>query len=182
VERQPDNPARDRLGLVQALRREQAFIQAYAYAIVRDHHIAEDVYQEVAMVLAENWETVPIDLPRPWLKEVVRRKALEASRRAHRHVLLGDDTLEFLADTFDQQTTDEGRLREALADCVKKLSPEVRAVIDCRYLEACSCQTIAERFGRTVQSIYAVLKRTRASLAQCVARADPSLGEGNINA
>lgn len=166
---------RARLGLVQALAREQAFVQAYAYAIVRDHHLAEDVYQEVAVVLAQDWDRVPVGLPHAWLKEVVRRKALEVSRRAHRHVLLTDDTLESLAGAFDHRAADDGRLRETLAECVRKLSPNVRAVLECRYRDDCSCEATAARLGRTVQSVYAVLKRARLSLSECIALADSEL-------
>ena len=93
MDHDPASSASARLGLVQALTLEQGFIQAYAYAIVRDLHLAEDVYQEVAIILAQDWDQVPPGLPRPWLKEVVRRKALEVSRRARRHVLLGECTM-----------------------------------------------------------------------------------------
>ena len=159
-----------RLDLVHALANEQAFIQAYAYAIVRDFHLAEDVYQEVAVILAQDWEQVPAGLPRPWLKELVRRKALEVARRARRHVLLADETLELLAGAFDAAHVEDGRLREALAKCVGKLPPDIRAVVDLRYRQDLTCEHIAERIGRSVQGVYAVLKRTRTTLAECIAK------------
>lgn len=173
-------PAQERLDLVRLLVREQSFIMAYAYAIVRDHHLTEDVYQEVALILANEWDTIPADAPRPWLKEVVRRKALEAARRSRRHVLLSPDTLLALAGAFDPERETEAAhgddpLREAMAVCVEKLPLAVRRVIDGRYRDGLSCEGIASQVGRSVQSIYATLKRARAALASCVGRTMISL-------
>src|SRR6185295_18586586 len=78
------NPA-ERIQLVQAVTRHQSMIQAYAYAVVRDFHLAEDIYQEVAVIVAERWESVPSgDGLVPWLRETTRRKALEALRKQRR--------------------------------------------------------------------------------------------------
>ncbi len=168
-------PAQERLDLVRLLVREQSFIMAYAYAIVRDHHLAEDVYQEVALILANEWGTIPADAPRPWLKEMVRRKALEVARRARRHVLLSPETLAALAGAFSPDSSaargcGEDYLLEAMAACVQKLPEEIRRLIDARYREGLSCEGVAERIGRSVQGVYAMLKRARAALAQCVDR------------
>jgi len=161
--------------------REQAFIQAYAFAIVRDHHLAEDVYQEVALILAQEWDTIPTDAPRPWLKEMVRRKALEAARKARRHVLLGPETLLAVADAFDAPTEtapgDEA-LRQAMAACVQKLPDDMRAVVDGRYRDDLSCERIAEHVGRSVQAVYALLKRARVALADCDERIAPAVEKG----
>src|SRR5690606_24153941 len=120
-------------------------------------------------ILANDWNTIPLDAPRPWLKEMVRRKALEAARRSRRHVLLSPDTLLALAGAFDPEAHDAGKhggdpLREAMAACVEKLPFEVRRVIDGRYREGLRCEDIAVQVGRSVQAVYATLKRARAAL------------------
>src|SRR4029079_1723810 len=82
--------------------RHQSMIQAYAYAIVRDFHAAEDVYQEVAVIVAERWESVPSgERLVPWLRETTRRKALEALRKLRRaSAALSDGVLEKLGESF----------------------------------------------------------------------------------
>lgn len=176
-----DQPAtessRSRLDLVQTLSREHGFILAYAYAIVRDHHGAEDVYQDVALTLARDWDRVPAGIPRPWLKEMVRRKALEVARRIRRHVLLGEDALAGLADAIEQEDpagTSLAPLRAALARCLDKLPAETRAVVESRYRDEATCEAIATQVGRTVSGIYALLKRSRSMLAACIERTMPS--------
>lgn len=167
----------DRLDLVRLLTRHQAFILAYAHAIVRDHHLAEDTYQEVGLILARDWERLPAGVPLPWLKELVRRKALEVGRRARRHALFSSETLEALGEAFpaSDEDGDEG-LRSAMADCVRKLPEAIRAVVEARYRDGSSCEDIAVAAGRSVQGVYALLKRARQALAACVGQVDPSYG------
>ncbi|MBA3684696.1 MAG: sigma-70 family RNA polymerase sigma factor [Planctomycetes bacterium] len=171
-----------RIELVRVLTHHQAFIQAYAYAIVRDHHLAEDVFQEVAAILAADWENVPHDVPLPWLKEMVRRKALETARKARRHVLLSAETLVNLAGAFAETEDGDADLRSAMAACVAKLPQDARLVVEARYRDNLECEAIAERLRRSVQGVYALLKRARSALAECVQRAEPGMRTGRADA
>jgi RNA polymerase sigma-70 factor (ECF subfamily) len=160
-----------RVRLVQVLTQHQVMIQAYAYAIVRDHHLAEDVYQEVAAIVAGRADTVPEDDGvLPWLREITRRKALELRRRSRRiGILLSDEVIDALAPAFEQTASETGAdLRQAMADCVDKLPPEARTVVEGRYGSDRSCEELAEEIGRSVQGVYGMLKRLRLALARCV--------------
>jgi RNA polymerase sigma-70 factor, ECF subfamily len=169
-------PAADRRELMRLVMGHQGFIKAYALAITRDHHLAEDVFQEVCLLLAEQWERTPAGLPVPWLKEVVRRQSLKAATRARRHVLLSHEALVVIGDAFPAPTEDEDRgLRNAMVDCLGKLTGITRKVVEARYSEGSSCENIAAAVGRSVQSVYAILKRSRIALEDCVRRVDPSL-------
>jgi RNA polymerase sigma-70 factor (ECF subfamily) len=164
------NPS-ERIELVQAVTRHQSMIQAYAYAIVRDFHAAEDVFQEVAVIVAERWETVPAgDGLIPWLRETTRRKALEALRRQRRSsIVLSDHILEKLGDSFTPGGPGHD-LKDALAGCLSRLEGSSRAILEARCSQGLPGEVIAQRVGRTIQSVYSILKRTRMILAQCVER------------
>ena len=151
-------------------------IQAYAYAIVRDFHLAEDVYQDVASILAERWET----LPRggglvAWLRETTRRKALEARRRSRRMpVVLSEEVLERLETHFPPREPDgppQEDLRDTMARCVEELERTALWVVRTRYGEGKSCEEIARQLGRSIQGVYSIVKRARLVLAECVDRA-----------
>ncbi len=175
----PDHASNERLELVRLLTRNQSFILAYAYAIVRDHHLVEDVYQEVAAVLAADWDDLPVgEGLHPWLKQVVRRKSLEIGRKARRHILLSPEALASVAGAFGEQAVQDTALRTAMAQCVEKLGGDARQVVESRYRDCLSCETIAGRIGRSVQSVYAILKRARVALAACVRDAHPSFDGG----
>jgi RNA polymerase sigma-70 factor (ECF subfamily) len=170
--------ARDRVELVQELACHQGLIQAYAYAIVRDFHIAEDVYQDVALVLAERFEELPRgEALKPWLRETTRRKALEARRKQQKTgPLLSEDVLELLGGHFGETAAEEREqeqrrsMGEAMTHCLAQLHDAPRDVLEARYGRSLSCEQIAEQMGRTIQSIYALIKRARLSLAECVDR------------
>jgi RNA polymerase sigma-70 factor (ECF subfamily) len=167
-----------RVQAVAFLSRHQRLIHAYAYSIVNDFHLAEDVAQEVALVVAGAWEEMPAETgPREaWLREVIRRKALELRRRHRgRMALLPAETLDLVAGAFpleqDQpQASAAMAEREALARCLARLGGDARTVVEARYLERLDCSAIAERVRRPISSVYTVLKRARIILAECVGR------------
>jgi RNA polymerase sigma-70 factor (ECF subfamily) len=171
----------NRVQLVQVLARHQGMVKAYAYAILRDFHLAEDVFQEVAVILAERWESVPSGEGLiPWLREATRRKSLETRRKLHRATpTLSEEVLEQVGAAFGPPERDAERrrsLQDVLSQCVGKLMGVARQVIEARWGEGLSCEQIASRIGRSVQGVYAILKRARLLLVQCVDRSLVSQG------
>jgi RNA polymerase sigma-70 factor, ECF subfamily len=166
----------ERVELVQALARTLPAVRAYAYAILRDFHIAEDAAQEVALLAAARWDDLPRGEPfLAWARETARRKALELRRKA------ADSrrrTRAFAAEISEETwTAVEARFRDpgpdlagALQDCLTRLPPPSLDAIVARYGENRPCEEIAGRLGRTVQSVYALLKRARLALVACVDR------------
>lgn len=167
--------SQDQIKIVQVFTRYQRTIQAYAYAIVHDMHLAEDVTQEVAIVLATEWQSVAEreDLT-SWLLEVTRRKALESSRRSGRSaVTLSEEVLEQVGDQFSAQVSTTGTGSEdsaMMAECVGRLVRVSQRVVHARYAESLTCEEIAAQIGRSVQSVYSILKRARLMLVQCFER------------
>jgi RNA polymerase sigma-70 factor (ECF subfamily) len=169
------------MSLVRLLAEHRRMVVAYAYAITGDLHLAEDAAQEVALVVAERWDQVPRDAGVvPWLKEVTRRRALEALRRFGRRPALDPELLESLAEAFPSGEDEErARRRELVSRCLGKLGGDARAVIAGRYWDGLDCERIAERLGRTVKAVYGILARSRVALADCIENglADSHRGE-----
>jgi RNA polymerase sigma-70 factor (ECF subfamily) len=164
--------------VVELVVRHRRMIQAYAYVIVRDHHLAEDIYQDVAVVVAKREDALPPDDQIvPWLKEVTRRKSLETLRKSKRMPpTLSEDMLALLAERFEPQSAQEEakRLRELRSElirkCVDKLTGTAGKVVRIRYGSetATSCEQIARLLGRSVKAVYNVMGRARLALAKCV--------------
>lgn len=169
----PSASALLRVRLVQVLTRHQLMITAYARAITGDAHLAEDVYQEVAVILAQDPTRIPLadEEVAVWLRSVTRRKALETGRQARRTPRLADDVIELVGGHFEPGAPDGlATLREAMASCLSSLPQDQRSIIDGRYRDDLTCEAIAEQVGRSVQGVYAVLKRVRVALQDCVER------------
>ena len=168
-----------RLQIVQFLARHQTMIQGYAYAISRDFHVAEDVYQEVAVIVADRWETLPNDeeLGR-WLRECTRRKTLEVSRRTrHMPVTMSNEILDQVGAHFGTGSGEEARgsnMRDIVAECAEKLRGMARRVVLARYRDNRACAEIAAELQRSVQGVYSILKRARRALAECIESMKPS--------
>jgi len=166
-----DGP-RAELRLIEILTRYQIMIQAYAHAIVQDFQLAEDVYQDVATFIVLNEQKIPPSAGlEPWLREVTRRKALEIRRRVRKLPRpLADDVIEAIAPSFVRANTEGEDLRDRLIECTQKLQTSARAVVHARYAENLNCAQIAERMRLSIQSVYAILKRSKVALHHCVQR------------
>lgn len=149
---------------------QQRFIQAYAYAICRDFHAAEDVFQEVALVLARQ-QPPPGEAFLPWIKAIIRHKAVDAVRRHGRTTALDQDVMELMErDADTESNAGDAELRQRLAQCLDRLGGDARRVIIGRYAEDLPCEKLAAELGRSVEAVYAVLKRARQRLGACIER------------
>ncbi len=167
---EPGDQQRQRTAMEQALVHRR-MIEAYAFAITRDFHLADDIYQEVALILLAKPDPLPSG---PgfmlWLKEIIRRKSMELLRKRNRlSRMLSDEAFASIAAVLPAEAEDG--LAEAMVRCVDKLSGDSRQGIIARYAEGLAVPDIARRLGRSVQGTYAVLKRARLALEECVARA-----------
>jgi len=59
---------------------------------------------------------------------------------------------------------------EVLRDCIRKLDPRDYMLVQMRYDHELDVETIAERLGRSVQSVYKRLARIHDVLLHCVRR------------
>jgi RNA polymerase sigma-70 factor, ECF subfamily len=172
----PDDSSQLRISLVQFLSHQQAMLRGYAYALCGDYHVADDAVQELSLIVAADPHRALAgdeDAAR-WLRAVLRNKTFELARRAGRQQrALSDDVLKALAQSMDELDDESvarhSRMRMAMAECVSSLAGDARCVVEARYCENLSCELIATHVKRSVQAVYAMLKRVRLSLADCVA-------------
>ncbi len=157
--------------LPEFIARYRRAVLGYIYAIVRDYHLAEDVYQETLLVLARQWqsyETVHSFLS--LAREIGRRQALSALRKNQRApLLLSEEALDALDAAFDAGAVAEPPL-EALEHCLQKAPSFWRNVIRLRYWEHSSVLEIAGALGRSPNTISVTLNRVRLRLADCIRR------------
>ncbi len=150
----------------------RAMLLAYIVAIVRDPDLAEDIFQNVAMVVLDKAHGVAKDeeFP-PWARRVARLEALTALRKRKRvPELLDQSVLELLEDHWSFTETEPAPKRKALRECVEKLSPYARQLIQLRFVDECSAQEVASQLNRSPNTIYVALSRTYRHLAGCVER------------
>lgn len=164
--------------LLQQLMEHRSRLWALAYSIVRDYHMAGDVIQEVCIKVGKNADKY--DPSRPllgWALTITRNAALEALRKQKRQACpMEDETLTALQDKLvEMPERDESQRFFALKNCLGRVSPENREVLEKMYLDKVSVAEIAQKIKRTEKATNSLLQRLRASMAKCI---DGVLREG----
>jgi RNA polymerase sigma-70 factor (ECF subfamily) len=156
--------------LVVLLLRERVKLLAYIRSIVRDDHLAEDIFQEVAVLAVRKRDEIRDGRHfLAWMRLSSRHLALKTLRE-RRHQLLMDESL---LDLLDEQWAEHdlastADLVEALRHCMERLSPHARNLIKLRYAEGISGTRLAEVVDRSLNTVYVTLSRIHRSLGDCI--------------
>jgi RNA polymerase sigma-70 factor (ECF subfamily) len=159
--------------VVRELLRERAKLLGYIWAIVRDHHLAEDVFQDVTVLAMERaGEIRNDDHLMLWARKAARFKALELLRKKARLPLaLDGDVLELLeaewagVDSF--AIADEV---DHLRACIDRLTPHARRILHLRYTAGLTGIQVAGVVNVKVSSVYVALTRIHQALEDCIRR------------
>lgn len=144
---------------------------AFAYAVLRDFHAAEDAYQEASLVALRRMDEFTGEGFEPWFWKILRNvlgTRLRAARRSRIRPL--SEILERLeaAELEESVPPDPEERVEYLIECLSRLGGRAREILRWRFLEGLEVSEIARRLGRTVQAAYAMVKRSRRALRECV--------------
>ena len=141
-------------------------VYGYARSILRDEHEAEDIRQQVFVRLITSIgsykeRSVPFAA---WLLRVTHNMAIDYLRR--RRPILCEE-----ARSPNVRAEERGReLSEALTTALSELPPIQRDVIVLRHVAGYSPSEIAERLGKSEDSIHGLHHRGRRALKQSLAR------------
>lgn len=150
-------------------------LYAYIFTLIHNQTDSDDLLQETSLVLWDKFDALnPPDDFAAWACRIAYFKVLDFSKKRQRsRVLFGQALLERLAETAIEQSAalqlDERR--DALADCIEKLSARDRELLGWRFAEGGSTRSAAARAGKRVDAVYKSLARIRRALFDCVTRA-----------
>ncbi len=132
----------------------------FAYQILKDESLAQDVFQEAFIRLQTNLDTV--EQPKAWLYTTIRRLAIDQLRRARKVVPFAaagldesEDRHSDLADTAlspDAQAEHDERTG-LMRICIERLEPRAQALVRLKFIENLSYKQIAQRLGMTVSHV-----------------------------
>ena len=157
--------------ILRILMQSRSRIEAAAWMVVRDAHVAEDIFQNV--VLKALTKGISFDVEGAvlsWAFITARREGLDWSRR-YRKESIGLDvtTLELLEQEWLSETASYGEARlEALRLCLKGLPDKSSRLLRLRYFEDNSCGEIAKKLGTGLNAVYKRLSRLHQRLKDCV--------------
>ncbi|MBN1394413.1 MAG: sigma-70 family RNA polymerase sigma factor [Pirellulales bacterium] len=159
---------------VELLSRHRGQLFGFIYALVRRLDDAEDIYQDTALVMWSKFrEYEPETNFLGWACTIARYRAanfLKSERRRRRYFSQAVQE-ELAALQASISPRDAGLQQEALVDCMERLPESDRRLVELCYGGGESFRQVAERLGRSPQSVYDALCRIRRVLFKCIARA-----------
>ena len=153
--------------------------EAMVLALVGDPHVAEDLYQQAALIMTRKKNAVPDDGRfLPWSRKVIINVVREHRRQKARQrvSLLDERSLEHIAGALER--LDEAFLeerRDALRRCLDKMKAPQRKLLHARYEENRSIRDLASESSRSRGAVETMLYRLRRILTACV---EQKLGTG----
>lgn len=157
--------------IVRVLMQERVKLLAFAWAIVRDAHLAEDVLQEVTLAAIRKRDQIhDADHLRAWLRRSARFEALGRMRLSdHANVLMDDQMLDRLESRWEQtDAVDHGEMVQALHHCLGELSPASVRMLKLRYVEGLRGEKLAQAMNQKLRTHYLNLARIMRTVQQCV--------------
>jgi len=151
---------------------EQA-VRAFVRRLVPSHSDAEDVMQDVCVVLWEKFESFREGADfRAWAFGVARFEVLGWLRDKGRdRLVLNEEVVLKIAEESARAEPDLERQREALELCMTKVPAAQRELLMLAYQPEARIQEVAQGSGRSVPGFYQWLHRMRRMLLDCIRRA-----------
>ncbi len=145
---------------------------SYILSMVRDWNTAEDIFQDVSVIILTKAEKQqdPIEYPSAWFREIARRSILDFWKKNKRKKqFLSEKTLDIVTSLYAEKAATPSRSEiSALRKCLQKLPAKFRSLISLRYGHKLSMKMIAERLSKTPGSIQVSLSRIRSQLLACL--------------
>jgi RNA polymerase sigma-70 factor (ECF subfamily) len=145
-------------------------VRAYVAAAIRSFADRDDVVQQVALTVARRFEEYDPSRPfLPWVLWLAKSRITDFHRlQGRQRTVLSDAHLDSLATALVELQPEVSARREALEQCLERLAPEARRLIELRYHQQWPITQIASARQSTPGSIRVTLFRIREMLANCI--------------
>lgn len=155
--------------------RYQCRVIEYVNGVVLDRDLADEVSQEAFLAAFQSLETFDQRSEfATWLIGIARNKAVSALRsriaRRRREQKVGLESLvQWQLDSLEKASESQQRERiESLRECIEKLPPQQRELLQRHYHENESAVSIAKGLKRKASGVRMTLMRLRQLLGRCV--------------
>ena len=157
---------------LQAFLTNESDLRAFVRSLVRDPHVADDVFQEVALTCWQKFDRYEKHRPfGAWARGIAANQIKQMWDRAGRQpVVFSPETVEAILAAFDRTEDGASSRIEGLRECVQGLPPRSQQLLSYRYEHSLNCDKIASLIKASRDAVYKALARIRMRLADCVTR------------
>ncbi|MEM9186765.1 MAG: sigma-70 family RNA polymerase sigma factor [Planctomycetota bacterium] len=168
-EGEPDGRAR----FARVFAQHDRWLYAYLVSLLGSSADAEEVFQEVCVVLWRDYEKFDPDTSFVKWASVVAHYQVQRYRRtlSKQAKTLSDEVVDLLASEAAAKADLMDSRRHALHDCLKKLrASDLELVRHCYADGRRTMKLVAESLGRPVNTVYKAMNRVRKALHDCIDR------------
>ena len=157
----------------------QRRLYAYILMLLPRPADADDVFQQTSITLwGRRAQFQPGTSFSAWSSRVAYNTVLNfRAKLARERVRFDDDLLTRIASRAERLAPELDARRAALHDCLAKLPPNDRELLERRYAPGVTIKALAGAIGRPVEGLYKALRRIHDALTDCVDRATRRQGE-----
>ena len=143
---------------------------SFAYSVLRDFQASEDAYQQAALIAHRRIGQFTGGRFESWFLAILRNVIGTRIRSSRRNVILNNDALldRMAAVAAEPSAPEPEQKVDAVVGCVERLGQPLRRILELRFVEGLPCEEIARQIGRTIQATYAMIKRSRQALRDCI--------------
>ena len=155
------------------VRENSTMLTSFLRCTVKDPTTVDDLFQETFLIAWKNLSRYDRSRPfAPWIRGIATRLVLAERRRRTRFKALDENDLSKLDGFFTDLNASPGdtwsEKLDTLRQCLDRLRPPMRRVLDLRYEGNLGCQSIAEAVGDSIEAVKKRLQRARSALALCL--------------
>ncbi len=151
-------------------------LQAYILSLVPHFGDAEDILQQVRLVLWKEFDRYDASKEfGPWACTIAYYQVLAYRKSSKRRFTVSQDLLDALAPEALRSAADTSDEYDALLKCLERLGASKRSMLMQYYSSKKSMRVLAEDLGLSFHALRHSILRTRMALADCINR---RLGQG----
>jgi len=148
----------------------QPVVAAYISSLVPNEHQADDILQNVALVIVQKYPEY--DTSRPfdaWAIGIARNEILVFRRKQSRdRHTFSDELLDQITEEYIDKASELNEIKRALGHCISLIQPKWRKILELRYSMGLEVKVVAKQLGLNINTALNALYRIRMALRKCV--------------
>ena len=150
----------------------QPIIAAFVRSLIPNRQDADDLLQDTAVTLLEEFASYDPDRPFfAWALGVAKNKALHKRRAQARSRLVFEPAIvDTMTELIEERSSHLENMAHALRQCLQQVSGRQREILQLRYGDALKPREICERTRLAPATVRSMLSHIRAALHKCISR------------
>ena len=145
-------------------------IQAFILGMVRNSSVAEDIFQNVSIILWEKFDSYEPSLSfKAWARGIASNKVLQYWQKEKRSSeVFSPEFMNSILAAYTRTDSNTNAMLSALKSCKEKLPEKQNRLLEFKYFKKYKLNQISEEIGKSLAATQKSLSRIRFSLQDCI--------------